>query len=284
MDVQALGICRFSYPSELAAFKVKHESLEARRAALYDPHRLNRRMFYFEHCLVPCLKAQTDPEFTFLILIGEQLPAAFRDRLEAVVKTCPQIRVVARPEGGNVTDVSRDVLLAARDRSVDVVAEFRIDDDDAVSVDFIARSKLIFEGLSMTLLENERQFCVDFIQGLCAVAKPGRVEMTPVATRYWSCAMTLYLRPGNPKCALDFHHRRVWRRMPTLTVPKPHMFIRGSHEFNDAGKKGDVFSTQENTEPTLDVEAARIMLRERFGIDHDAMQAAWQLHQRKYPV
>ena len=284
MHVQALGICRFSYPSELAAFKVKHESLEVRRAALYDPQRLNRRMFYFEQCLIPSLKAQTDPEFTFLVLIGEQLPAEFRSRLEAAITGCAAIRIVVVPEGRNVTDVSREALLAARDRSAETVAEFRIDDDDAVAVDFIARSKLTFEGLSMTLLENERQFCVDFIQGFCAVAKPDRVELTPVATRYWSCAMTRYLRPGNPKCALDFHHRRVWRRMPTLTVPKPHMYIRGSHEFNAAGKKGDVFATQENTEPVLAAPAAREVLQDRFGIDHDAMQAAWHAHQRKYPV
>ena len=42
MRVQMLGLCRFSYLGG-GGFQVGHETIEARRAYLYNPQRLARR-------------------------------------------------------------------------------------------------------------------------------------------------------------------------------------------------------------------------------------------------
>ena len=269
MNVQALGICRFSYPSELSAFKVKHDSIEDRRRALYAPDRLAQRMFFFEYILLPGLRAQTDPDFTFLILVGDQFPE--RAKLETLIAGLPQVQIVSAPEGLNVSNVSREAIRDARNPKADYIAEFRLDDDDGVAVDYIERSKELVRSFQF---EGNRM-AVDWAQGLSVVARQ-KLEWIPVTTRFWPCALTVFLRPGHPKCVLDYHHRRLWHRMPTVTIPEPIMYLRGAHDFNDAGKNGDIFKSQENARPALDDNAAQVVLKERFGIDPSLTQQAWQ--------
>ena len=78
MTVQVMGLCRFSVPS-LGAFQSMPEEIGARRAALYDPRRLARRLAWFEHVALPGLALQTDPDFTLVLLIGT-IPCPMREQ------------------------------------------------------------------------------------------------------------------------------------------------------------------------------------------------------------
>jgi len=94
--LQVQGLCRFSYPCT-GGFKKHHDSLSDRRAALYDPRRLDRRLAWFTHVALPGLAAQTDAAFTLHVLVGEDLPEPWRSRLEAAIRPLPQIRLHALP-------------------------------------------------------------------------------------------------------------------------------------------------------------------------------------------
>mgnify|MGYP000728244812 CR=1 FL=1 len=131
MRVQMLGLCRFSYVG-LRGYQVEHDSYQERRAHLYDPDRLARRWFWFSEVALPAWRAQTDPDFTFLILVGDSLPDAYLDRLRALVADFPQARIVARPPGPH-RQVCQEVINAARDMNTPCL-EFPHDDDDAVAV------------------------------------------------------------------------------------------------------------------------------------------------------
>ena len=82
--MQVIGLCRFSWPG-IGGFQVEHDSLESRIAYLYAPERMEERFRTFETITLPPLKAQTDGDFTFLVVIGDSLPARWRDRLMALL-------------------------------------------------------------------------------------------------------------------------------------------------------------------------------------------------------
>ena len=71
--MQAIGLCRFSYPA-LGGFQVEHETIEERIAFLYQYERLEERFRLFEAIALPCLRAQTDPDWGLVIIIGDQFP------------------------------------------------------------------------------------------------------------------------------------------------------------------------------------------------------------------
>ena len=87
--MQVVGFCRFSYPAE-GGFQVEHEDIATREAYLYSAARMDERFRHFETICLPGLKAQTDPDFTFLILVGSSLPAELRARLEAARAQTPE--------------------------------------------------------------------------------------------------------------------------------------------------------------------------------------------------
>ena len=77
MSVKLVGLCRWSYPAEPGAFsRSEGLTLEQQRRKLYDPQRLAKRLLFLREIIVPCLKAQTDQDFTLLLLMGDQLPEA----------------------------------------------------------------------------------------------------------------------------------------------------------------------------------------------------------------
>ncbi len=58
--------------------QVEHDDVDARRAYLYAPERIVERFRTFEAITLPGLRAQTDPDFSFLILVDEALPTSCR--------------------------------------------------------------------------------------------------------------------------------------------------------------------------------------------------------------
>ena len=94
--MQILGICRFSYPA-VGGFQNEHNTVEARCNYLYSQERLNMRFSAFETFTLPSIRSQSDPNFTFAILIGDSLPRHAKDRLYEVTANVPQIKIVSRP-------------------------------------------------------------------------------------------------------------------------------------------------------------------------------------------
>ncbi len=266
--IQVLGLTRFSYPANLEAFQTRHDSMAARRAALYAPERLALRFFWFEHVALPCLRAQSDPDFTHLVLIGEDFPKTYRDRMEAALEGLPQARLIARATA-NHRDVYREVMLAARDPEADVIAEYRLDDDDGVAVDFVARARSDFAHGAAIFAEHDK-LAVDYQKGIVIAADAEGVTYVPRVTKYWAPGLVTYLPPGFDKCTMDFPHHRVWWRMPTLTFPDRVMYLRGAHATNDSQIK-----LGEGMPFNLPPEKIPATLARRFNVDAAGFEAGW---------
>ena len=272
--LQVQGLCRFSLLCT-GGFKKYHESLEERRAALYDPGRLDTRSLWFESILLPGIARQSDPDFTLHLVRGEDFPEPWRSRIEAAPRDVPQIAVHWRAPDDHRA-ICRDVLLSARDTGRAAVAEFRLDDDDAVAIDYVAQLRRNWPRVGR-LAGPSGRVALDHGKGIVIEGHDdGRVELHPLSTHCWSAGLALYMKPEDTGIIMDFPHHKIWSRVPYVNLSDTLMFVRGDHATNDS-------RTPLAAGVPVPMEAAEIAesLMRRFGIDIDAFRADWAALRRK---
>ena len=258
-QVQVIGLCRFSFLCVGSFQTLPDGNLEEKRAMLFDPHRLDARMIWFEHVFLPALKAQTDPDFLMLVLLSDELPAPYRAGIEALIKGLPQFRLCSRAVGPH-RETCAEVLGQFIDTTADATAQFRLDDDDAVSVDYVARIRHDFAGLA-GFYRQKQKLALDYGKGVILCDDLGKVSAIGRYTNTWTPGLTLFLPPGHPKTVLDYPHYKVMQQMVTITMDDAVMFVRGSHDNNDSS-----VHTQGPKHPVKTAEAAAL-LQDRFRID-----------------
>lgn len=273
MRLQILGLCRFSYPSNLEAFQKDHADPEGQRAYLYDDPRLEGRFYFFEELVVPSLRQQTDTDFQVVVLAGDRMPPKWRTRLEAVVKDLPQVTLRFEPEGQNHSDLCRQLMMDARDKDADWVAEFRLDDDDAVAKDFVATIRNMAPAVAaLADASPEKRAALDFAKGFVLRGQKGGLDISPVLARLWTPALVMVNRPDHPKSLLDTRHLRLWQRFPVISNVDEPMFIRGAHDDNDSAVENR--KLQKFRIDPFDIPAK---IEDRFGLDLDRMETRWRL-------
>ena len=266
--MQVIGICRFSYPGE-GGFQVEHASLSDRMAHLYAPARLEERFATFETMMLPPLKAQTDPEFTLLIVIGDSLPAPYRDRLEAAVADMPQAIVTARPPGPH-RKVMQAAINEVREPTDMACLQFRMDDDDAVAVDYVARLRETAHELGAFALK-ERHVAIDFNQGFLARPSAKGLAVAPTQAPYFTAALALMIRGDLDLSVMNFSHVKLPQKMPTVTLTGEDMLIRGFNDHNDSRMR----RAAKGPELTALDDTLRRHIRDRFAIDESEVAAAF---------
>jgi hypothetical protein len=267
--LQVQGLCRFSLPCT-GGFKKHHESLAERREALYAPDRLDTRCLWFERILLPGIVMQTDPDFTLHVVLGEDFPEPWRGRMEALFAEVPQIAAHWRVPDDHRA-ICRDVLHGGRDDTRAAVAEFRLDDDDAVAVDYVAQLRRNWPRVARLAAPNGR-VALDHGKGMVIEGRAdGDVTLHPLLTQCWSAGLALYLKPGDDGIVMDFPHHKIWSRVPYVNLTDSLMFVRGDHGTNDA-------RTPFAAGLPLSLDPAEIaeLLARRFCIDIAAFRADWR--------
>lgn len=272
LRVQAIGLCRFSYLGT-GGFKIAHDTLDDHRRYLYDPRRLDLRMIWFEQVFLPSWHLQTDPDYTMVVLLSEDFPTRYRTRIEDLTRNIPQFRLTWHPPGPH-REVCNAAVKSVIDPAADVTAQFRLDDDDAVAVDYIAALRRDF-ALLQPFYREKGQMALDYMRGVLLVDRSGVVDVHPRLVQSWAAGMTLFLPRGDERSVLDFPHHKVELKMPVTLMSDQLMFARGSHAANDSviqeGGTGFHF-------PPAKVDAA---LLSRFGIRLPALNNALsQYHSR----
>lgn len=261
-EVQVLGLCRFSYPAPIDSFQTRHKTLEDRKAMLYSPERLELRCFWFEQITLPSLLAQTDLDFTLLILFGDDFPEPYRSRILKLVEGVKQIKPVFRASAPH-RDVYREIMQAERRFESRAVAEFRLDDDDAVAVNFVAQTRTRFRQVA-PVFESAERMAMDFSRGVIISAKPEGVEFLPVITRFWAAGLVVFFKPENDRSVMDFPHQQIWKRMPAVSFNQSIMYLRGMHRTNDSKVR-----TKGNGRFILPEKELASKLRQRFRVEKD---------------
>ncbi|WP_179381574.1 glycosyltransferase [Jannaschia marina] len=259
---QIIGLIRFSYPATegFAASRLGQAALEE---LLYDPRRLTMRFAYLETLVLPTLAAQTDGDFICGILAGDTLPQEWQDRLRALTDRFPFVRPIFLERMGPLPAAKRSFRRCVETDATHVTG-FRLDDDDALAVDYIEKTRdradrLIAGGFA------EKPACVAFTRGLYwNLNAPGepfhrfREAFAP------SLACAMITAPDMPTCIYRYNHRRIASFIPTYLEPGgQEMFVRTQHDTNDSNRVAPP-----HAEAIATAEAAKL-LRKRFALDAD---------------
>lgn len=266
MRIQVLGLCRFSLLAQ-GDFQTTGEDLDRNRAILYDPARMARRMQWFESLCIPPLLSQTDPDFTLIVVTGTDLPQRWLDRLLALAEILPQMRI-ERFEPDRHAPICREALARHTDPGADVVAQFRMDDDDAVARDYVRRIRADHP-LAARLAGAHHPVVVNYTSGMVAELANGHLTLHAEMAQNWGLAQTFYFPGGAVRSLMNYRHDKVWTKAPTIALPGRAMWVRGHHDANDS--RGHLIGR--NRVPTDEAELAQMLTR-RFGLDLPALRAA----------
>lgn len=262
---ELIGVLRFSYPAK-EGFAVSGLDEDALEAHLYDAERLETRFRYLETITLPSLAAQTDPDFRCVLLSGSTLPMRHRKRLRGLEERYAFLKVCFMERMGALAAAKRSFRRGITGDPTHITG-FRIDDDDAVATDYIARTREISDRLLDAGLA-ERPTVVAFSRGVYWDMHDPRQpfwdfrEPQPLGL---ACAMIT--TADLPTCIYRYNHRRLACHVPTMMESDGIAFLRTLHGHNDSGRSIPPHARE------LKTRNGRKLLAESFGLDPDAVLA-----------
>jgi hypothetical protein len=229
---QVVGLIRFSYPA-LSGFAKGGEDVAATEAYLYDPARLERRFRLFEALCLPSLLAQSDTGFTTLFLIGENLPEAAKSRLATLVAPLRDARIIPRESEHNYAAIRQTFATLPQD-GFSHRTSFRLDDDDALAVQYIERLKHTARKLK-SLCQPKQPVAIAFNRGF--YLEQGKDEnliydaneRTPL-----SVGSALFAQAGHPENIYARNHRFLGQFFNLYSDVSEPSFLRTIHQDNDS--------------------------------------------------
>ncbi|WP_209835513.1 putative rhamnosyl transferase [Ruegeria sp. HKCCE3926] len=265
--MQVIGLCRFSYPAT-GGFRLNRDTIEEQRQFLYAPDRLEERFRLFEAITLPGFRSQTDETFELFVLTGTCLPQIHADRLRDLTAGIKQIRIIAKKPGDH-KQIVREVLNTARADPHQPCLQFRHDDDDAVSVDFIERLRAAVVENTGLMLQSE-SVGIDFNQGYIARREAHGIRAARVYRSLLGVGLGMHVQAGSTRTIFDRLHNRLARFMPVVSYPDTPMWVRMLHDFNDSDH-----ARKDTSELSPFTPEQAEDLRVRFSIDPDAFEARY---------
>ncbi len=261
MDVRTriVGLLRFSvltttyYTGELG-------SVEAVERHLFSPERMELRFHLFENLCLPSLKAQTDQDFEMVVLTSRRMPSPWAERLAALIEPLPNFRLIR----ANVTEhyrMTQRAYAAVPSGDSTHLIRFRLDDDDAVDRDFIARTRKYADAL-IGMQGPKTPFVMAWNHGFYVRRDPSGNDVFDATERApLSVGTTLVAPVGHGVNPYRYVHRRLPQYYPTFTDTTIPAFLRTIH--------GDNKSNPSQSGLTRQLTERQILrrLRRNFGID-----------------
>jgi len=262
--VQIAGLVRFSYPTKNGAdgFKAKYEDRDHQLRSLFAPERMEERLKLFEKVCLHALRNQTRKNFKVGVLIGSDMPNRYRARLEAMIAEVPEVEIISLPILPYKMAI-RQAFEQLFDEDKPFRMSFRLDDDDAVAIDYIEKINGFLPQL-VPLTSGLDPVCLAFNAGLTLVGQkaqreivsknfntPRSVGVAVVAPAGWSHNVFVAIHP------------KLQLRMRTVFDPTEIMMLRIFHDSNDSSEvlQGP---SKRHTPAQL-----RSILQERFALDID---------------
>lgn len=211
-----VGICRFSYVGRsdwkaFAGIKGQDEALLSRVAAqLFTPRRMAQRFRSFRDVTLASVAAQSDPNFTFLVVSSDRMPQAMRENLLTLCRDIPQAQVVfaAQPTLG---EVLAPILQDMAQQDGRPVIQFRLDDDDGLPARYIQRLRA-----HAARLDDLAQFGICFNRGVMIKLEPDRPPV-PLSFQMPFLGAGCAVRLADPRQSIfAMGHYQIPRRMTVL--------------------------------------------------------------------
>jgi hypothetical protein len=228
------GLVRFSYPS-IGGFRISSgRSPEELQHTLFERDRLESRFELFEKITLPTVLRQSDMGFSLGILVGDLLPDWARDRLDGLVEDHKCLHIVQQPMRPHFRAIRDAYTDLPTDDGATHIASFRLDDDDGLHRDLIARVRTLALGLH-AMRDEDRPFVIGFNRGyFLRLDSPDEplfevTERTPLGI-----GLTLVAPVGEATNIYRRNHRSVGAYYDVYTESSRPMFLRTVHGGNDS--------------------------------------------------
>jgi len=233
LNVQLRGLIRFSYLSE-NGFALTQQRRSRVRAVLFDRLRLERRFALFEALTLPSLRAQTDRDFKIAVLTSQDLPEWAMQKLQDLLATVPQATLVTMPPRAHYYAIKKAFNLLPLDDGATHQVTFRLDDDDAIHRETVARLR----GMAQAMLPHRdaaRALILGFNRGFYfepdsdGPVLSEQYERTPLGV-----GLGLLNPVGSPENIFRRNHRHLAQYYDIYMEVGAPMFVRAVHRDNDS--------------------------------------------------
>ena len=231
LDPQVIGVVRFSVLTTDFSLHA-HDDHEALADKLFAPARMALRLRLFERLCLPSLVRQSDQGFRLVVLTAEALPDDIRAKLDALVAPHENISVyAAAPE--QHYQLIKKAYASVYENDAQYRLTFRLDDDDALALDYVARLKTLARGL-LPLRPDVPQaiaFNRGFYVDMTAPKGRGRlfdtVERAPL-----SCGTALLAPASYTRNPYRYNHRALAQHYNVYSDISEPCFLRTIHGDN----------------------------------------------------
>lgn len=270
-DNQIIGVCRFSYLGE-GGFQTQNQDFEKAARILYDVPRMLRRFTYFENICLPSLAAQTDRDFFLVVLIGDTMPFRWRKRLKGLMEQYPFLEVCTLEAAGPLNSTRRAFRRAWNGTAI-YITGFRIDDDDAVACDYIARTRKISDQLlTLGWADAQPPAAICFHRGIYwDMARPEEEQFLDFSEKEpLGLASAMITTPEGMTNIYRWNHRKLASQVRCWIDPNDYMFVLTLRGHNDSDRSIPPDAR------VLPAWQAKKLFRERFGLMSNRLQALIQ--------
>lgn len=233
-DRPIYGHVRFSYYGQTDT-RLRPDAEDAAIAQLYAETRMARRFFLFEHLTLPSLIAQTDRNFTTVILTSDVMPDRYKQRLLALAGRLPGAVVEFSDQRRGDLALRKIMIQAAAPRMRGTSVHFRLDDDDALAASYVTRLRSLTRNLTPSTH-------ITFPSGIMLFpSAPDQPQGVSMLHQRFLTAIGLATVNGGSfhKNPFQMMHSNVWTRWPLVSLPNFPAFIRTQHFENDTAAKQD---------------------------------------------
>jgi len=263
---QMVGVMRFSVLT--TDFRTSRRGTpEEIAASIFSDEAMERRFRLFEALALPTLKNQTDDDFRIVILTSELMPRKYLTRLNDLAGSVKGAEIWPAPLKGHYNLLQMAFARVPEDGSGHRLS-FRLDDDDAVDLELVERSKRIARRLlpeqedrMPTILCWNKGFYLDVREGEENVLTDTHLSM-PLAI-----GNVLIHRPGDGHNPYRYNHRNFPQQYNCWSSISEPGFIRSIHAGNSATPY------REKRSGEMDEGRTARQIRRHFGLDAAALKA-----------
>lgn len=260
-----IGLLRFSVLTP-TYYSERFPTLEETAAHLFSDQRMTLRFRLFERLCLPSLTGQSDSDFDMVVLTADSMPQPWLGRLEALLAPWPNIhlrKVGTKNHYRLLQDGYNSVAMDGDSHRI----LFRLDDDDALDRDFVARTRRLAGGL-MQVQGPETPFIIAYNRGFYVRATPQGNEVFDACERAPLSTGTTLVAPADHRPnPYRFVHRKLAQHYNTFSDISVPGFIRTIHGDNKSNP-----AQMGITHKMADGEIDR-QLGEHFGMTLDALKA-----------
>ncbi|MEL7214097.1 MAG: glycosyltransferase, partial [Pseudomonadota bacterium] len=247
------------YPG-FGGYRRSHDSIEERCAFLYQDDRIEERFRFFEAITLPGIRAQTDPDFTFVVLTGTSLPDHHYLRLKMLLDDIPQAKLLQLEPMAH-REAMATAILPEVDLKRGPSIQFRLDDDDGVNVRFVEKLR-IARRHAQPIFEDKNKVAIDFTQGYTATLDKSGMKVTRVSTTLWTPALAVIQRGYSKETVMHYPHHVLNKQMVVLSYPGEPMFIRGVNDYNGDPMVNKFHEPSKMDKDTKDALASKFNIRQ----------------------